>query len=345
MKRALAVLLACLLLCGAVAFTAGAADGVDITNKFTDPAFKAAVQEIIGKDMILDTDVAGIRELVVNGHSFHDPSFTWENLGKIKNLAGLEYFTSLRLLGCSFNQITLLPTLPSGLEALWCEGNQLTALPALPSGIKELICANNKLSALPSLPTALEALSCWENRLTMLPALPSGLNSLDCSQNSLTSLPALPSGLTWLNCNYNQLVSLPRLPSDLELLYCRRNRLISLPELPSNLRELRCSDNELTLLPTLPLGLQNFMCENNQLTGIDVTGLQLEEVLWVHNNYLSDKSAVIGFTGEWDGEYFIFDPQHGLGMPKPPPFYSTWPPALQWILEYILFGWLWMRWI
>jgi len=29
----------------------------------------------------------------------------------------------------------------------------------------------------------------------------------------------------------------------------------------------------------------------------------------------------------------------------PPHFWSTWPPFLQWILRYVLFGWLWMRWL
>jgi len=28
----------------------------------------------------------------------------------------------------------------------------------------------------------------------------------------------------------------------------------------------------------------------------------------------------------------------------PPHFWDSWPPVLQWILQYILFGWLWMRW-
>ena len=31
--------------------------------------------------------------------------------------------------------------------------------------------------------------------------------------------------------------------------------------------------------------------------------------------------------------------------PSPTPFWGDWPSWAQWILEYILFGWLWMRWL
>jgi len=35
---------------------------------------------------------------------------------------------------------------------------------------------------------------------------------------------------------------------------------------------------------------------------------------------------------------------HGVDLLTSAPFWSTWPPVLQWILEYVFFGWLWMRW-
>jgi len=290
--RVFAVLLTALLLCGVMPIMASAADGIDITAAFTDPAFRAAVQALIGKDVILDTDVAGITELDVSGDVYDG--------GSIKSLAGLEYFTALEFLSCSHNQITELPDLPSSLEKLWCWDNQLTTLPVLPSSLRELVCGGNQLAALPTLPLGLEDLTCHDNQLTVLPELPANLRYLLCHSNQLTSLPALPS----------------------------------------NLITVWCHDNLLSTLPALPMGLKNLLCSDNQLTSLDLTGLQLEE-LWCFNNNMASKSAVKGFTGAWwaidrDGNAkYVFYPQR---------FWYAWPPFLQWILQYLLFGWLWMNW-
>ncbi|MCL2495021.1 MAG: hypothetical protein FWE98_05125 [Oscillospiraceae bacterium] len=252
--RLLTTLLAALLLCGALLLAVGA-QGVDITDKFTDPVFRAAVQEIIKKDIILDTDVAGINYLDVSRYT--DPN-------KIKSLAGLAYFTALQSLYCADNELTALPELPPGLETLHCAINQITAL------------------------------------------------------------PTLPDGLRFLYCGHNQLAELPALPADLKILYCR--------------------SNQLTSLPTLPTGLWKLDCSLNQLSGLDVTGLQLGELDCRFNNMRSS-SDVKGFTGIWRaidisyGRKYFFYPQN------PTYFWSTWPPIAQWALEYILFGWLWMRWL
>ncbi|MCL2495498.1 MAG: hypothetical protein FWE98_07595 [Oscillospiraceae bacterium] len=319
-NRLLAILLAAVLLCGAMSMPAGA-QGVDITAAFTDPAFRAAVQALIGKDVILDTDVAEVRELDVSGD--------WEDYGSLTSLAGLEYFTALEWLDCNYNQISELAVLPSSLNYLSCYGNKLTALPELPSGLAYLNCGLNQLSVLPALPFSLTFLDCGMNQLTELPVLPLDMQSLCCDSNPLTALPALPSGIQGLICNFNQLVELPDLPSDLGFLWCwgnmltalptlpaglwrldcDQNLLTELPELPASLAWLDCHYNQLTELPALPSGLTNLRCEYNQLTTLDVTGLQLER-LWCHFNNMASESDVIGFTGEWDDENFIFDPQN-----------------------------------
>jgi len=263
-KRIFAIFAVALLLCGIVPLTASAAN--DVTTAFTDPAFRAVVQALVGKDAILDTDIAGITMLDVSGD--------WKIRGDIKSLAGLEHFVNLTILVCS--------------------GNQLTQLPALPSGLTILACDFNSLAELPSLPTGLRMLDCFANQLTELPALPSGLISIGCSANELTALPALPTAL--------------------ENLSCLGNRLKALPALPSGLKVLNCAGNQLTALPALPASLISLHCYMNNLTEIDVTGLALEE-LHCYSNYLPDKSAVIGFVGEWDDgkEYderkFDFEPQ------------------------------------
>jgi hypothetical protein len=43
------------------------------------------------------------------------------------------------------NQLTVLPTLPPGLDALWVSHNQLTTLPALPPGLSEFTAAHNPI--------------------------------------------------------------------------------------------------------------------------------------------------------------------------------------------------------
>ncbi|ECK6114766.1 SPI-2 type III secretion system effector E3 ubiquitin transferase SspH2, partial [Salmonella enterica] len=108
--------------------------------------------------------------------------------------------------------------------------NQLTSLPTLPSGLQELSVSDNQLASLPTLPSELYKLWAYNNRLTSLPALPSGLKELIVSGNRLTSLPVLPSELKELMVSGNRLTSLPMLPSGLLSLSVYRNQLTRLPE-------------------------------------------------------------------------------------------------------------------
>jgi len=196
MKKVLSVLLALAMVtgigvCGAV--TASAA--TDITAKFTDPAFRAAVYEHIGKTApapILDTDVAGIKELKISGKG-------------IQSLAGLGDFTSLIWLLCDDNQLVSLPALPPSLATIDCSSNELTSLPALPPNLGYLNCNQNQLTVLPALPNGLEGLFCGDNRLTSLPALPATLTRLHCYINQLTSLNVTGLQLLQLMCFYNLL--------------------------------------------------------------------------------------------------------------------------------------------
>src|ERR1017187_405871 len=78
----------------------------------------------------------------------------------IANLFGIQYFTSLTYLNCSYNSLTNLPALPNTLIYLDCCTNSITNLPALPNTLTELNCSNNTLTSLPTLPNALNYLSC-----------------------------------------------------------------------------------------------------------------------------------------------------------------------------------------
>ena len=318
------------------------AKAVDITDNFTDPNFRAAVYEEIGKDnseRIYDYDVEWIDRLDVYDRG-------------IQSLAGLEWFTGLRNLICGVNQLASLPDLPNGLNYLYYWDNQLVALPELPDSLIELDCGCNRLTTLPTLPEnmtylccednlfesfpklpdGLEYLYCWDNRLAALPDLPDSLINLDCDgnlltallklpdnleylkcdNNQLTSLPELPDGLETLSCSYNQLETLPALPDDMVSLFCDNNQLTSLPKLPDGLENLYCSYNRLTSLPVLPDGLESLDCCGNRLVGFDVIGLSL---LYLDCRYNYIKS-IVHVTG-WQSipwlvldESFLFYPQN-----------------------------------
>jgi len=248
---------------------------IDITDDFTDPNFRSAVYNVIGKDpsdRIYNFDVEGIDWLSVSHRG-------------IQSLAGLEWFTGLEYLDCAGNQLVSLPELPEGLVHLHCWENQLEALPMLPDSLTVLDCYNNQLTMLPTLPEnliilycasnplmslfelpdGLEYLYCYSNQLDALPMLPKTLKTLYCGDNPLAALPELPDGLVNLYCYSNQLDALPTLPDGLEHLYCRGNQLDALPTLPKTLKTLSCGYNQLTSLPELPDGLEYLNCWYNQL--------------------------------------------------------------------------------
>ncbi len=99
---------------------AGAAVGqTDITEKFKDANFRAWVYNKIGKTApapILDSDVNGICSVEVDSKGISD-------------LSGIEYFTALTSLDCSYNKLTALDlSKNTALTGLYCSHNQLTAL-------------------------------------------------------------------------------------------------------------------------------------------------------------------------------------------------------------------------
>lgn len=88
----------------------------------------------------------------------------------IRDLTGIERFTSLEYLQCAYNFVPF--TAPMG----------------LPDSLKGLYFMGSELTELPNLPAGLEALNCSDNRLAELPPLPDSLKGLDCSNNFLTEL-------------------------------------------------------------------------------------------------------------------------------------------------------------
>ncbi len=244
----------------------------------------------------------------------------------IYDLTGIQYFDNLTYLGCSQNNLTSLPPLPSTLIYLQCLMNQLTTLPTLPPSLFQLDCRWNQLTNLPALPNTLWSLNCDHNFITSLPTLSNSLWSLRCSYNQISTLPVLPNLLIFFYCDMNQLISLPALPSSLNTLSCFGNQLSGipvlpnslstlefsgnpivafptlpnslyrlgcssiqlsfLPPLPNSLIELNCANNQLTSLPTLPSSLTELHCENNQLTSLPALPNTIYD-LYCHDNLLT----------------------------------------------------------
>ena len=112
--------------------------------------------------------------------------------GKITSLAGIEYFTGLEELECSFCAVKELDiSQNTALTHLQCAYNNLTKLDVSSCAkLQNLNCSGNNLSALDvSGCTGLITLSCSANKITALDVSKcASLDLLNCSQNNLTEL-------------------------------------------------------------------------------------------------------------------------------------------------------------
>jgi len=153
----------------------------------------------------------------------------------IASLKGVELFTNLTDLDCSYNKLASLDVRKNTrLKRLVCNGNKLTKLDVgKNTQLENLDCYNNKLKTLDvSKNTRLKNLDCSYNKLTMLDmGKNTRLKKLICCNNKLTKLDVTKStGLKELNCFNNKLKSLNVEPlSRLESLTCNDNRITKLP--------------------------------------------------------------------------------------------------------------------
>ena len=219
-------------------------NNIDITSSF-DPVFAKALQArgyIPDANRISTKDVAGITELDVSG--------TYNAVGELTFLKGIEYFTSLKRLSCGDNKLTSLDVSNNtALEWLECFNNQLTSLDVSNNtALTYLSCGFNQLTTLDvGNNTALTDLSCSDNQLTSLNVSNNtALTSLYCEYNQLTSLDVSNNtALTYLHCGDNQLTSLDVSNNTaLTYLHCGSNKLTSL-DISNNklLEDLSCYDN------------------------------------------------------------------------------------------------------
>ncbi|MDC3390559.1 leucine-rich repeat domain-containing protein, partial [Flavobacteriales bacterium] len=171
-----------------------------------DDNFEQAVINL-GYDNVLDDSV-----LTANIDTISTLFVGWL---QISDLTGIEDFTALTYLDCSYNGITSLDV--SGLTALTvlhCDNNNIPNLSlSTNTALTTLTCNDTYLTSLDvSNNTSLEYLDCSHsyNQLTSLDvSANTSLEYLDCSQNQLTSLDvSANTSLEYLDCSQNQLTSL-----------------------------------------------------------------------------------------------------------------------------------------
>ncbi len=113
----------------------------------------------------------------------------------LQSLKGLEYFTNLKKLDCSLNNLTRLDVSKNrALEELRCDNNKLTSLDVSKNtSLQQLFCKNNKLTSLVINPE-LRVLYCDNNQLTNLDvSRNTELYMFHYDGNRFATPPTLPS--------------------------------------------------------------------------------------------------------------------------------------------------------
>ena len=192
---------------------------IDETN-FPDSKFQAWLKtQTYGQDGVLTpSEIAGVTSIDVWGEAISD-------------LTGINYFTALTELDCSYNQLTNLDVSGcTALTELYCYENELTDLDVSKNTkLTELYCYYNQLTNLDvSKNTKLTKLYCGGNQLTDLDVSKNtALTELECSYNQLTNLDVSKNtALTYLDCGGNQLTNLDVSKNTaLTVLGCYNNQL------------------------------------------------------------------------------------------------------------------------
>jgi Leucine-rich repeat (LRR) protein len=240
----------------------------------------------------------------------------------INDLTGIKYFTNLRTLECSNNNLTSLDLtgLPN-ISTLKCSNNQLTNLNltglttlsylqfsynsletidvSTLTHITYIYGGYNSLTSLDvSNLTFLEDLNVDNNNLASINLNgATNLETLIINQNQLNNLNINGlSKLRTLNASYNNLSTIDfTTATDLIFVYLQYNNLIELDLSNSNnIRNLDCYNNMISTLNVSHMSLLDDLdCNNNSLTELDVSGLTNLIMLNCYNNQLSN----INLTG------------------------------------------------
>lgn len=244
--------------------------GFSQNTAIPDPNFEQALID-------LGLDIAPINGFVptANISDVTDLGITLKN---ITDLTGIEAFTSLMFLDCSYNRLSNLNVSQNtNLIQLFCSGNQLTNLNVTNlTNLNILWCANCGLSNLNvSRNTQLISLVCNSNQLTALDVSKNiNLNVLVCEYNQLTAIDVTENTiLSRLQCGNNLLSNLNISQNiSLDFLSCEQNQLTTLStKVNTVLGSLNCSFNDLYELDfSKNPKLTTINCSNNQLCLLNV---------------------------------------------------------------------------
>lgn len=245
----------------------------DVLTAITDPAFKAYALFCMDNENVVYDYVEGDDVLYPkwdkNGDGILSPAEAadvegvWVDGGygdaKIKNAAGIEYFTGAKMIGFDCNELKALDVSKcTGLKWLFCSSNQLTSLSI--SGCAELAMIN-----------------CPDNKLTTLDVSKNtALNALDCSDNSLSSLNVS-------NC------------PELEYLWCRDNDLTVLNVSGIALVSLVCSGNQLAAMDLSGCTtLTTLRCANNLFSPLDISDCPGLAKVYCGNGAADPMTVIVG---------------------------------------------------
>lgn len=211
---------------------------------------------------ILNSDAVGVYYLNVSNQYIQD-------------LSGIEAFTSLKKLNCSYNLLSSLNI---------SQNSHLEELNANDNNINSIDLSQN---------TKLHKVQISANQLTAIDvSVNFSLEELSVSLNNLTALDVSGnSSLEFLGCYANQLETLDLLNnSQLKYLHVDFNALDELDVSQNfNLKTLSCSNNNLNNLPIAPNTELSYLdCRNNNLTNLDiVTNTDLKR-LFISDNNISE---------------------------------------------------------
>ncbi len=241
---------------------------IDATN-FPDAVFREYVSDNV------DTDEDGILSEEEIADCIRIDIGWGQN---VANLKGIEYFTVLKELYCSGNQLSDLNVSKNvKLEILSCGWNELSSLNVSENlNLKYLHCGNNSLSNLSVVSnTQLETLDCFDNKLSSLDVSRNiKLVYLDCASNNLKNLNINKNiAVEYLDCGFNKLSNL-NLKKNIQLkeLYCYNNKLKAL-DLSKNkkLSILYCGNNKILKLDLKKnTKITTIYCYSNKINKLNV---------------------------------------------------------------------------
>ncbi|ABQ03666.1 leucine-rich repeat domain-containing protein [Flavobacterium johnsoniae] len=267
---------------------------MNITNSFTDSGFRDYVLKNFSKDKtsIQISDVKNITSLNLKSQ-------------KLENLNGIEYFTSLNSLDCSYNQIRSIDISQNLLlKELICNENEILSLDlSANTHLEHLNCAFNRLKKLNiSHNLLLVKLICHWNLLTNLDLENNSLlEELDFAYNHIFGIElGVKPKLKNLKCSQNGLISLDVSDCpELKVLHCANNSLLSI-ELAKNviMEDLRCFYNHITTLDISQNKLlETLYCSNNKISVLDTSHNTKLQTLDYSNNLIWEKDFLIDEIG------------------------------------------------